>query len=101
MWNKANIVGASCLAAVIAGSLIIGVSIGRKHSDDGTLQVLSCVDTGLQETVFSQDYILSASSEYDVWVMKLEDSRVLYVQPSGVVCKLQPSVMAIENSTGG
>lgn len=83
------------VVAVGAGALYL-----RSTAQQDPILSLQCVDTASQETVYYKDYVLSAKSDYDVWNLETEESWVRYVQPTGVVCTLQHSVMAIENDKG-
>jgi hypothetical protein len=82
---------------VAAGGFIVGKAFDVSDDKVGTLQ---CVDTASQETVFYEDYILHANNEYDSWLLNMGESKISYIQPSGIVCTLRPSVMAVENATG-
>lgn len=85
----------------VSGGLVIANQFDTDSDiDSSKIMTVSCVDTASQETVFYQDGVTEAKTETDIWAIKIPGERVYYVQPTGVICKLQYSVMAIENATG-
>lgn len=83
--------------AVAIGGFITGSAF---EITDAPVTALQCIDTASQETVFHQDYIVAASNSYDSWALDMGSSKIVYIQPSGVVCTLRASVMAVENAKG-
>lgn len=91
---------AGILLAGMGAAFYMGTNSNSAPEEPGEIMSIQCIDPAAQETIFSQDYIVSAEQDYDLYVLQLKDSKVMYVQPSGVICTLQVSVMALENANG-
>lgn len=88
-----------CLMVALLGGLSWFATATAPN--DVTIRAIQCVDTASQETVFEEDYIKSATNDYDQWRLQIGPEILTYMQPSGVYCTLRPSVMAIENAVDG